>query len=53
MNFYSKNHKIRNKIAKAGRSKYHKNLDSKIVAQYMIDKTMGYKSKQKFIWDNN
>ena len=51
INFYSKNAKIRNKIAKAGRKKYHKNFDAKIVAQYMIDKTMGYKSKQKFIWD--
>jgi len=51
INFYSKNHKIRNKIARAGRNKYHKNFDSKIVAQYMINKTMGYKSKQKFIWD--
>ena len=52
ISFYSKNPKIRNKIAKAGRDKYHKCFDSKIVAQYMIDKTMGYKSKQKFIWDN-
>ena len=51
INFYSKNTKMRNKIAKAGRKKYHKNFDSKIVAQYIIDKTMGYKSKQKFIWD--
>ena len=51
INFYSKNHKIRSKIAKAGRNKYHKNFDSKIIAQYMIDKTMGFKSKQKFIWD--
>jgi glycosyltransferase involved in cell wall biosynthesis len=51
INFYSKNHKIRSKIAKAGRNKYHKNFDSKIVAQYMIDKTMGFKSKQKFVWD--
>ena len=49
--FYSKNTKIRNKIAKAGRNKYHKNFDSKIVVQYMINKTMGYKSKQKFIWN--
>ena len=52
ISFYSKNPKIRNKIAKAGRDKYHKYFDSKIVAQYMIDKTMGYKSKKKFIWDN-
>jgi len=49
--FYSKNDKIRKKVAKAGRDKYHKNFDSKIVAQYMINKTMGYKTKQKFIWD--
>jgi glycosyltransferase involved in cell wall biosynthesis len=52
MNFYAKNHKIRNKIARNGKTKYHKNFDSKIVAQYMINKTMGYKSKQKFIWDD-
>ena len=51
INFYSENPIIRNKIAKAGRDKYHKNFDSKIIAQYMIDKTMGYKSKQKFIWE--
>ena len=49
--FYSKNDKIRNKIAKAGRDKYHKYFDSKIIAQYIINKTMGYKTKQKFIWD--
>ena len=51
INFYSKNHKIRCRIAKAGRNKYHKSFDSKIIAQYMIDKTMNFKSKQKFIWD--
>ena len=51
INFYSKNTKLRNKIAKSGRNKYHKYFDSKIIAQYMINKTMSYKSKQKFIWD--
>ena len=49
--FYSQNHKIRKEIAKNGRKKYHENFDSKIIAQYIIDKTMGYESKQKFMWD--
>ena len=39
------------KLQKLAEYKYHKNFDSKIIAQYMIDKTMGFKSKQKFIWD--
>ena len=52
INFYSKNPKIRNKIAKAGRNKYHKIFDTTNVAQYMIDKTMNFKSNKKYIWDN-
>ena len=52
MDFYSKNNALRMKIAKAGRAKYHKNFDSKKVAQYMINKVMNYKTNQKFAWDN-
>ena len=52
INFYSKNDKIRRKIAKAGRIKYHKNFDTKKVCQYIINKTMNYTSKDKYIWDN-
>ena len=52
MDFYSKNNALRIKIAKAGRAKYHKNFDSKKVAQYMINKVMNYKTNQKFAWDN-
>ena len=52
MNFYSKNDKIRRKIAKAGRIKYHKNFDTKKVCQYIINKTMNYASKTRYIWDS-
>ena len=51
INYYSQNPIIRNKIAKAGRKKYHKIFDTTIIAQYMIDKVMGYKSNNKYIWD--
>ena len=52
ISFYSKNPIIRNKIAKAGREKYHKIFDTTVIAQYMIDKTMGNKINNKYIWDN-
>ena len=51
INFYSKNPKIRNKIAKAGRYKYHKIFNTSKVAQFMIDKSLNLKSKHKYIWD--
>ena len=52
INFYSKNPEIRNKIAKAGRDRYHKIFDTTNVVQYMIDKTLNFKSNKKYIWDN-
>jgi glycosyltransferase involved in cell wall biosynthesis len=46
---YSSDNKLRNKIAKNGRYKYFKYFNSKIIAQFIIDKT--FDVKKKYIWD--
>jgi glycosyltransferase involved in cell wall biosynthesis len=46
---YKSNNKLRNKIAKKGRIKYHKFYNSKNVAEFIINKTFG--NKKKYIWD--
>ena len=51
INFYKKNKKIRNQIAKKGKLKYLKHFNSTKIAEYIINKTMEYKSKKKYIWD--
>ncbi len=52
INFYSINSKIRNRIAKNGRKKYLELFNSTNVAQYIIDKSMNYKSNKKYFWEN-
>ena len=52
INKYNTNDKERIKIAKAGKKKYFKYFNSTIVAEFILSKTLGYKSKSKFIWDN-
>ena len=49
INFYKKNKKIRNQIAKKGKLKYLKHFNSTKIAEYIINKTMDYKSKKKYI----
>ena len=49
--FYKINHMIRNKIAKNGQNKYLKYFNSSKVAGFIIDKTMGFKSKKKYFWE--
>ena len=49
--FYKINHKIRNKIAKNGQNKYLKYFNSSKVAGFIIEKTMGFKSKKKYFWE--
>ncbi|WP_440676332.1 glycosyltransferase [Candidatus Pelagibacter sp. HIMB1593] len=44
-----KNDKLRNKIAKNGRSKYHKMYNSTKIADFIICKT--FDIKKKFFWD--
>ena len=43
---------MRRKIAKNGKKKYFKYFNSTIIAEFILSKTLGYKSKTKFIWDN-
>ena len=50
--FYKKNDKLRKKIAENGYKKAHKIFNNKIIAEYMIKKTLGEKIKNKQIWHN-
>ena len=47
---YSKNDLLRKKIAKKGRDKYHKFFNSKVISEYIINKTYGY-YKKKYYWE--
>ena len=51
INKLSKNDKLRRKIAKKGRLKYHKYFNSKAIAEFIINKTYKNHSK-KFFWEN-
>jgi len=46
----SRDEKMRKKIAKKGKIKYMKYFNSNFVAQYIIEKTLGIKSKQSYLW---
>ena len=47
---YSNDNKLRCKIAKKGRNKYFKHFNSTIVADFIINKTIG--TKKRFFWEN-
>ena len=47
--FYSKNDKLRKKIAKNGRDKYFKYFNSKIIAEFIINKT--FNKNKKYYWE--
>ena len=49
--FYNSNQKIRIKIAKNGKKKYHKHFNSTKVASFIIDKTMNFKTIKKYFWE--
>ena len=51
LNKYKKDKKERNNIAKKGRDFYLKNMNSTIVADYILSKIFDYKSKNNFIWE--
>ena len=51
INFYKKNHNIRNKIAKKGQLKYLKHFNSTKIASFIIDKAMNFKSINKYFWE--
>ena len=50
INKYKKDKKQGKIIAKKGRNKYIKYFNSVLVSDYIISKTFGFKSKNKFIW---
>ena len=47
----SKDEKLRKKIAKNGKKKYMKYFNSDLVAQYIINKTLGVNMKTKNYWE--
>ena len=47
----SKDEKLRKKIAMNGKIKYMKYFNSDLVARYIIEKTLGVKSKNKNYWE--
>ena len=47
---FNKNDKMRKQIAKRGREKYHKYFNSKIVAEYIINRSFGI-DKKKYYWN--
>ena len=51
INKYSNNDGLRKQIAKRGRDKYFKYFNSTIVADFIINKTFGYKNKN-FYWES-
>ena len=50
INKYTVNHKLRRQIAKRGHSKYFKFFNSTIVANFIINKSLGITNK-KFFWE--
>ena len=48
----SKDDKLRKIIAKNGKKKYMKYFNSDLVAQYIINNTMNFNSKEKYLWEN-
>ena len=51
LNKFKKDYKERIRIAKNGKKFYLKNLNSKIVANYIINKTFQISDKKKYIWE--
>ena len=49
---YSYDDKSRIKIAKRGRDKYFKYFNSTLVAQFIIEKTLGLKDTKNYLWHN-
>ena len=52
INFYKNSNNLRNKIAENGMKKYHKYMNSKIIASFIIDKTFNINKKKKYFWEN-
>ena len=51
LNKYKKDTKERKRIAKNGKKHYFKYFNSTIIADFIINRTLGNKSKKKYIWE--
>jgi len=49
---YKKDFKERKRIAKNGREFYLKEFNSTLVSDFILSKTLDYKTKNSFIWSN-
>jgi glycosyltransferase involved in cell wall biosynthesis len=52
LNKYKKDIKERKRIAKNGKDFYLREFNSTLVSDFILSKTLDYKSKNKFIWSN-
>ena len=52
LNKYKKDNKDRKRIAKNCKDFYLKEFNSTLVGDFILSKTLDYKTKNKFIWDN-
>ena len=48
----SRDEKLRKSIARKGKVKYMKYFNSTVVADFIIEKTIGLQSKKKYFWHN-
>ena len=48
----SNDEKLRKSIAKKGKIKYMKFFNSTIVADFIINKTLGLNEQKKYLWHN-
>ncbi len=48
----SRDEKLRKSIAKKGKKKYMKYFNSTLVADFIINKTLGKESKKKYLWND-
>ena len=49
---YKNSNKLRNQIAKNGMIKYHKHMNAKNVASFIVNKTLKINKEKKFFWEN-
>ena len=50
--YYKKNLNLLQKIAFNGKKKYFKKFNSKIIANFIVTKTLGIKNNNRFYWEN-
>ena len=48
---YSKNDKLRKRIAKKGKKKYLKHFNSTLVSEYILNKTLNINHHKKYFWE--